>query len=644
MLSRFSGYIRSHKKMIFLLIVVIIFTGYFVNKKFFGSENTIQYVVSPVELGTLTVSLSGSGQVLTSNQIDIKSETAGKVLSINVKNGEEVKSGTVLAQLDVKDAQKTVRDASINLQSAELSLQKLKRATDSLTVSQAENAIINAKNDFEKLKLSHDTAYQETLDAKQSAEDGMESSNENAFNAISDAFLDLPTLITELSDILYSDDIFTSEPSVRGGSRYNTDALLEAIDFRQTEHRNSVESFQHKVETSYELARVKYDINLQHYNETSRYSSTSTIEALLAETFDTVKSFVELAKNESNYLGVWEDRRDLEDRSTFRKVDEYQTNLASFIGKINTHLNTLLSVDKTVKSNRDSLKVAERKLLEMAQNHPFEISAQEKLIQEKEAALADLKQGPDVFDLRSQELTVQQRRNALADAQEKLRDASIKAPFDGVVAAVSIKKGDSLSTGATVFTFIAKQYLAEISLNEVDVSKLKLGQKTILSFDAIDGLGLTGVIAEIDTLGTVSQGVVNYNVKIAFDTQDERIKPGMSVSTSIITDVKQNVLMLPSSAIKSSGGIYYVESPAEVDLTTAGQNATQVVGTAPVVQHSVELGIANDINTEVSGDIKVGDKVITRTITAAQAAATPAQKSLFALPSGNRGAGGAGGR
>lgn len=641
MLSRFFGYIRGHKKMTFFLIAVICLGGYFINKKMAAATVQTQYVLASVERGTLAVSLSGSGQVLTSNQIDIKTETAGKVLSINVKNGDEVKAGTVLAQLDVKDAQKTVRDASLNLQSAEISLQKLKRATDVLTIAQAENALQNEKNDLEKLKLSQESAYEEALDTKQNAIDGIATGNENAFNTISDAFLDLPTLITSLSDVLYSDTIFRSEPSVGGGSRYNIDALLEAIDFRQTAHRTSVENFQKKAEASYTLARAKYDLNLQHYNETSRYSSTSTIEALLAETVDTVKSFAELAKNESNYLGVWKDTRDLEDLQSFRQVDTYQSDLANYIGQINTHINNLISIDKTIKNNKDSLKTAERNLIEMKQNHPFEISAQEKLIQEKEAVLADLKQGPDVFDLRSQELAVQQRRNALVDAQEKLLDASIKAPFDGVVAAMTIKKGDSLSSGASVFTFIAKQYLAEISLNEVDVSKLKIGQKTILNFDAIEGLSLTGVVAEIDTLGTVSQGVVNYNVKIAFDTQDERIKPGMSVSTSIITDVKQNVLMVPSAAVKSSGGTYYVESPAEIDLSTAGANATQVVGTAPVIQHTVEIGLINDSNTEISGDIKVGDKIIIRTINATQGAATPpAQNSLFPMPGGNnRGAG-----
>ena len=95
---------------------------------------------------------------------------------------------------------------------------------------------------------------------------------------------------------------------------------------------------------------------------------------------------------------------------------------------------------------------------------------------------------------------------------------------------------------------------------------------------------------EIDTIGTVSQGVVTYNVKIGFDTQDERVKPGMSVSTDIITDVRQDVLMVPNSAIKSSS---YVEALAN------GQP----------VREPVEIGLSNNTMTEIISGLNEGDKI-----------------------------------
>lgn len=694
MFARVSAYIRTHKKLAVFILCVLLIGGYVSAKKLGGEKTETRQVLASVEKGTLTVSLSASGQVLTSNQIDIKSEVAGKVTSINVKNGQTVKEGTVLAQLNAKDAQKAVRDARISLQTAQLSLQKLKKPAESLALLQAENAIIDAKNDLEKLKdgtgsstsllqaqtsldqakndleklkLTQENSYIDAVNAKQKAEDNIAKGYEDAFNTVADVFLDLPTLVESFYDILYSDEIVRSEPSVAGGGRLNTDALFNGIDYHKSEHRNVIEDLQHKAEKSYEEARVHYDLALKSYTAASRYSDTATIETLLDQTLATVKSFAELAKNEANYLSTWEDYRTLEDKETFGQVNEYQTNLASYISTTNAQLLSVLSADRALVDNADEVKSSERNLKEIEQNNPFALKAQEttikekelaltqlktdlpiqillqeQVVKEKEQALADLKKGPDTFDLRSQELSVLQRQTALSDAQEKLADASIKAPFDGVIAGVSIKKGDSLSSGATVFTFIAKQYIAEISLNEVDVSKVALGQKVILTFDAIENLSLTGQVAEIDTLGTVTQGVVNYTLKIAFDTQDERIKPGMSVSTVIITDVAQDILIVPTAAIKSAGGIFYVETPAQVDLDAAGAEATEVLQTQAPIQRTVTIGLASDTQTQVTGDIKEGDKIISRTITTGGPTTAPTnatqQRSLFSVPGGAGGA------
>ena len=146
-------------------------------------------------------------------------------------------------------------------------------------------------------------------------------------------------------------------------------------------------------------------------------------------------------------------------------------------------------------------------------------------------------------------------------------------------------------------SLITKQQLATISLNEVDITKIKLGQKATLSFDAVEDLSLTGKVAEIDTLGTVTSGVVNYDVTIVFDTQDERIKPGMSVSVNIITDLKIDVLMVPNSAIKTQNDLTYVELMKD---------------SIPTLQ-PIETGITNDVDTEVISCLKENDEIITQT-------------------------------
>jgi HlyD family secretion protein len=226
-----------------------------------------------------------------------------------------------------------------------------------------------------------------------------------------------------------------------------------------------------------------------------------------------------------------------------------------------------------------------------------------------------------VIDIQSSKLNVRQKENALEDAKNTLSDYYITAPFDGMIASVVAKVGDTAST--TLGSIITDQKIALLSMNEVDVSKIKLGEKASITFDAIEDLSMTGQVVEIDAVGTVSQGVVSYSVKVAFDTSDERVKPGMSVSASIITNSKTDVLMIPASAVKVQGTTNYVQmftTPlSTVDMTTAGITSP----TAPE-QVTVEIGISDDTNTEIISGLAEGDQVVSRTITTKTKATTQA--------------------
>jgi len=133
----------------------------------------------------------------------------------------------------------------------------------------------------------------------------------------------------------------------------------------------------------------------------------------------------------------------------------------------------------------------------------------------------------------------------------------------------------------------------------VDIANVSMGQEVVLTLDALNGVEMTGKVEKMDSLGTVASGVVTYNVTIDFDSLDERIKPEMSVSASIITDVKQDVLLVSASAVKTnSNGGYYVE----------------VLANGTPAQKTVEIGSSNDTSTQITSGISAGDKVVTQTI------------------------------
>jgi len=553
---------------------MIIIGGYFGYQGLTKDNNTTQYMTAAVEKGTLIVSIPGSGQVSASDQIDIKPKVSGDVVYVGVKKGQEVKSGALLVQIDSRDAQKSVRDAQTSLETAQLELEELLKPVGELDLLKAENNLAKAEQ------------------SKQKAEDDILEGYEDAFNDITDAFLDLPTVMTNLEDVIYSEDISKDESFFRTFD--NISVLKNSTD---QDHLGKLNQLIRVAETSYQTARDKYDQNFDNYKSTGRYSEQEEIEALLEETIGTVRDISETIKNEIDLLNYYVDYRSQYDLSVYNQVIRYQSSLSSYTSTINGHLSSLLLVERALEDNRESVLDVERSIKEL------------------EISLEDLKEGADDFDIRTKKIAIQQKEDALLSAQQSLADHYVRAPFDGVVASIDVKTGESVSSGA-VATLITKQKIAEISLNEIDIAQIKVGQKANITFDAVENLNITGEIVDVDTLGTVTQGVVTYGVKIAFDTQDERVKPGMTLSTSIITQAKPDTLMVQSSAIKQQGDISYVElvDGADRGSYTAAANIASAISASDLKTQSIQTGLSNDTMTEVINGLKEGDLVVTQTI------------------------------
>lgn len=609
MFKKISTHIIKRKFTYGFAAVVLLTGGYFGVKSLDNGAAATRYVLAAAEKGTLITSVFGSGQISASDQIDIKPKVSGDVLSVAVKNGQGVKAGDIIARIDASDANKAVRDARVNVESAQLSLDKLKQPSSD-SILQAENSLTAAQNSLAKLKLSQQTSYQNALDSKQKAEDNITKGYEDAYNTITDVFLDLPNVMSGLDDVLHGYEISDHEPSV-GGQQDNTSALMSST---YTDDQTQLSFYKNTAENDYSTASTKYDTASTDYKNTSGYSDEAAIDSLLDETVDMVKAVAQATKSENTYLGTWVDFRTAQKWDVFSEVTNYQKSLSTYLGTVNGDISKVSSAQSTAQDNTDALKNAETDITTMDQNNPIDLAAAEASIQEKQNSLDSLKAGPDALDLRSSELSLQQRVNALNDARAKLADYTVRAPFDGVIVKVDAKKGDAASSGTAIATLITKQSVADISLNEVDAAKVKVGQKVTLTFDAVSDLSITGEVADVDSLGTVSQGVVTYNVKITFDTQDDRIKSGMSTSVSIITDVKSDVIVVPNAAVKSSAAGSYVEIPDETVDQTAATSASGIVLTKPLRQQLVQVGDANDSQTEITSGLNEGDLVVVRTI------------------------------
>jgi HlyD family secretion protein len=235
----------------------------------------------------------------------------------------------------------------------------------------------------------------------------------------------------------------------------------------------------------------------------------------------------------------------------------------------------------------------------------------------------------------------------LQDAKDALVDYSVYANLSGIVSVADVSQGDNVSSGTTIATIITKSKIAKITLSESDIANIRVGQKATLTFDAIDGLSIVGQVSEVDSVGAASSGVVSYGIEIAFDTDTDSVKPGMSVSATIITDSKSDVLTVPTTAVKSyDDGTYYVQVlSGKYDLTNKTNSIKGVTSATTPTTKTVTIGLADDTNTEITGGLSEGDQIVVRvsssktTSTSSGSSSSKASSSKSILNAG----GGAGG-
>lgn len=563
--------ILERKILVIIIALVIIIGGYYGYRSLYGNKSTTSYITAVATKGMLLISVSGSGQVLSLNQIDIKPKVSGQVTYVSAKEGQEVKGGTTLFKLDTADAEKSVRDAEVNLESAKLALAKLVEPADTLSILQAENSLAQAN------------------ESKQKTNDDLTKSYEDGFNTTASAFLDLPTIMNGLQDILFGYDT-----TLGGSNQWNIFYYTNEV----SGYDSRILKYGDDAIAKYQEARKEYDNNFSDYKAASRESNNATIEFLVNETYNTTEVIADAVKSANNAIQFYKDKTTERGYISKAIASSHIAALNIYTGQTNSHLTNLLNIRQSIQDDKIAIVNAERS------------------IAEKTETFNKLKNGPSDLDIQSQKLSVKQRENSLLDAKEKLADYSIRAPFDGIVTKIIAKVGDQVSSSA-IATLVTHQKIAEISLNEVDVAKIKDGQKVTLTFDAVPDLSITGGVAQIDTIGTITQGVVTYNVKIGFDTQDERVKSGMSVSAAIIIDIKQDVILAPNAAVKSGDNGNYVQ----ILVDGVSQNQT------------VEVGLSNDTMAEIISGIKEGDKVVTQTVTLnATTSASTTQSTGLRIP------------
>ena len=240
-------------------------------------------------------------------------------------------------------------------------------------------------------------------------------------------------------------------------------------------------------------------------------------------------------------------------------------------------------------------------------------------------------------------------RAQVESAQTDLDNSVIRSPIDGVVIRRNIDVGQTVAASfQTPDLYLLardlRQMVIQTNVSEADVGLIKTGQTVHFTVDAYPEREFEGLVQQFRLNSASAQGVVTYTIIVDVENPEELLKPGMTAQTRIVVSSKPKVMRLPTAALRfrpdedslkakgaapaasAASAPVTAEEKARADddgvltATRTGRKIYRVytVGDKQLPKlHEVTIGIANTRFTElISGDLKAGDEVITRTVEA----------------------------
>ncbi len=222
--------------------------------------------------------------------------------------------------------------------------------------------------------------------------------------------------------------------------------------------------------------------------------------------------------------------------------------------------------------------------------------------------------------VRAQEQAIEQARSAYQKTLDDLARTTIRSPIDGSVTALNVERGETAVMGTMNFAGSVlmvigdlSEMLAEVEVGESEVVSLKVGQEATVNLDALPDEPMQGRVVEIGSSGVKTGDVVKFRVKVALESPDARVKPGMTAKVEIVTDKAEDVLAVPQQAVQTR----YLDAAGqevpfrEGDTSQREVSAVYVFDDGRALRQEVETGVHDELWVEIIKGLDEGEPVIT---------------------------------
>ncbi len=197
-------------------------------------------------------------------------------------------------------------------------------------------------------------------------------------------------------------------------------------------------------------------------------------------------------------------------------------------------------------------------------------------------------------------LSIKRLELQLDNAEAGLDKAKITAPFDGIAIKMNVDAGQGVNADTVVMEVArATKFEVDILVSEMDIFQVGEGENATVQIDALPGMNLPAQVTYISPTATIASGVVNYEVKVEIQPLEavaqKQLREGLSVIVSLPEEERDDVLLIPNSAITTQGGQTYVQV-----VSPNGTTEERIIGT----------GISSWQYTEVTSGLSEGEQVV----------------------------------
>ncbi|MDD2680961.1 MAG: efflux RND transporter periplasmic adaptor subunit [Patescibacteria group bacterium] len=632
-------------KRLYLIIGAIILIGALIwwwqGRK--GSAPT--YSTVTVESGPLVQTVSETGTLKPVKEVALNFLSSGRIKSVEVKVGDKIEAGAVLASLDDNSLQSRKAELGAGLQIAQANLSKTLAGASSQSISisrtslnQAQSSLDSAKVDLEKTKqtvaenirqaektladlqsnsTNSVTPQEQAISSAQIALDNaIKTGSKNIANARSSALLTLNDKILTAQIALDNINTILNDDKAEPVLSVKNSSLLQSTTAAHTAALNLIVS-----------ARAAVAGINSNSSQVMIETSGQSVQSLLAQTdasLDYAYAMLEATITSSSFS-----QANLDAYKNLISGQSSQINLASSAVEngLQSLRNAVISNDTAIASAQENVRQAQVGLsnaILAASNSVSSLkasggqqiaSAQSRVDSaEQGVALASAQLSSTTAPARSQDVAlaqaqVSQAQASIAGLEQQINDTILTSPLEGVVTAVNYEIGEQFGAGgkAMVTVLVNNSFNVEVDIAESNISKIKIGNPADITFDAFpDDFILKGMVSFIEPAQTLIQDVVYYKVKVDFSDLNStmkmiedrgfNLKAGMTANIIITTDKRADVLQVPARAL----------------IDSDGKKTIKLLVNGVAQEIPVETGLRGDEGMiEVISGIQPGDKVIT---------------------------------